>query len=40
MGVYPAPVLERTQGAATRFVATMQHGAAMQPRRRVASGTP
>jgi NADH-quinone oxidoreductase subunit M len=41
MGVYPAPVLRRTQGAATRFVATMQRGAPpARPRRRVASVAP
>jgi NADH-quinone oxidoreductase subunit M len=40
MGVYPKPVLERTQGAATRFVATMQRGAAASSRRRVAAVTP
>jgi NADH-quinone oxidoreductase subunit M len=40
MGVYPKPVLERTQGAATRFVATMQRGAAASSRRRVAAVRP
>jgi NADH-quinone oxidoreductase subunit M len=40
MGVYPAPVLEKTQGAATRFVSAMQRGAPAQSHRRVASGTP
>jgi NADH-quinone oxidoreductase subunit M len=37
MGIYPAPVLRRTQGAATRFVTMMQRGAAAQPHRRVAA---
>jgi NADH-quinone oxidoreductase subunit M len=39
MGVYPAPVLRRTQGAATRFVTMMQRGASA-PHRRVAAVTP
>jgi NADH-quinone oxidoreductase subunit M len=40
MGVYPAPVLRRTQGAATHFVTMMQRGAVSRPHRRVAAATP
>jgi NADH-quinone oxidoreductase subunit M len=40
MGVYPAPVLRRTQAAATHFVTTMQRSAPQRPRGRVAAATP